>query len=250
MQAKGWASRVHQRVWEVPDLPCGEGAMRAARIGRGFSALFALLIWAMRSVQGTEHWVARASGALRLAARAMGVDTVREVRRGGCGGQLGGQQGRERENREGERARRLSRGGQWACRARIGCARDALQGGASRTGMRAQGTVSRAEGARAAGIAARGGPPYFFRVAEFFWWRREDGVCARRHQVCGLLRARVIKHRYIGPPATSAAHLAKKEAFQRGRCPPPITALSPHQLHPSTVSTSASTRRRCCTGGS
>ena len=28
--------------------------------------------------------------------------------------------------------------------------------------------VSRAEGARAAGIAARGGPPYFFRVAEFF----------------------------------------------------------------------------------
>ena len=26
--------------------------------------------------------------------------------------------------------------------------------------------VSRAEGARAAGIAARGGPPYFFRVAE------------------------------------------------------------------------------------
>ena len=27
--------------------------------------------------------------------------------------------------------------------------------------------VSRAEGARAAGIAARGGPPYFFRVAEF-----------------------------------------------------------------------------------
>ena len=139
--------------------------MRAARIGRGFSALFALLIWAMRSVQGTEHWVARASGALRLAARAMGVDTVREVRRGGCGGQLGGQQGRERENREGERARRLSRGGQWACRARTGCARDALQGGASRTGMRAQGTVSRAEGARAAGIAARGGPPYFFRVA-------------------------------------------------------------------------------------
>lgn len=147
MQAKGWASRVHQRVWEVPDLPCGEGAMRAARIGRGFSALFALLIWAMRSVQGTEHWVARASGALRLAARAMGVDTVREVRRGGCGGQLGGQQGRERENREGERARRLSRGGQWACRARIGCARDALQGGASRTGMRAQG-IARGGSAR------------------------------------------------------------------------------------------------------
>ena len=147
MQAKGWASRVHQRVWEVPDLPCGEGAMRAARIGRGFSALFPLLIWAMRSVQGTEHWVARASGALRLAARAMGVDTVREVRRGGCGGQLGGQQGRERENREGERARRLSRGGQWACRARIGCARDALQGGASRTGMRAQG-IARGGSAR------------------------------------------------------------------------------------------------------
>ena len=147
MQAKGWASRVHQRVWEVPDLPCGEGAMRAARIGRGFSALFALLIWAMRSVQGTEHWVARASGALRLAARAMGVDTVREVRRGGCGGQLGGQQGRERENREGERARRLSRGGQWACRARTGCARDALQGGASRTGMRAQG-IARGGSAR------------------------------------------------------------------------------------------------------
>ena len=147
MQAKGWASRVHQRVWEVPDLPCGEGAMRAARIGRGFSALFSLLIWAMRSVQGTEHWVARASGALRLAARAMGVDTVREVRRGGCGGQLGGQQGRERENREGERARRLSRGGQWACRARIGCARDALQGGASRTGMRAQG-IARGGSAR------------------------------------------------------------------------------------------------------
>ena len=147
LQAKGWASRVHQRVWEVPDLPCGEGAMRAARIGRGFSALFPLLIWAMRSVQGTEHWVARASGALRLAARAMGVDTVREVRRGGCGGQLGGQQGRERENREGERARRLSRGGQWACRARIGCARDALQGGASRTGMRAQG-IARGGSAR------------------------------------------------------------------------------------------------------
>ena len=147
MQAKGWASRVHQRVWEVPDLPCGEGAMRAARIGRGFSALFSLLIWAMRSVQGTEHWVASASGALRLAARAMGVDTVREVRRGGCGGQLGGQQGRERENREGERARRLSRGGQWACRARIGCARDALQGGASRTGMRAQG-IARGGSAR------------------------------------------------------------------------------------------------------
>ena len=57
------------------------------------------------------------------------------------------------------------------------------------------------------------------------WWRREDGVCARRHQVCGLLRARVIEHRYIGPPATSAAHLAKKEAFQRGRSAPPLPGM-------------------------
>ena len=47
------------------------------------------------------------------------------------------------------------------------------------------------------------------------WWRREDGVCARRHQVCGLLRARVIEHRYNGIPAISAAHLQKKEAPQR-----------------------------------
>ena len=165
MQAKGWASRVHQRVWEVPDLPCGEGAMRAARIGRGFSALFALLIWAMRSVQGTEHWVARASGALRLAARAMGVDTVREVRRGGCGGQLGGQQGRERENREGESGRE-------GCHA-VG--NGLAVHGSDALGMRCKAVhrarecvrrVSRAEGARAAGIAARGGPPYFFRVAE------------------------------------------------------------------------------------
>ena len=171
LQAKGWASRVHQRVWEVPDLPCGEGAMRAARIGRGFSALFALLIWAMRSVQGTEHWVARASGALRLAARAMGVDTVREVRRGGCGGQLGGQQGRERENREGERARRLSRGGQWACRARTGCARDALQGGASRTGMRAQG-IARGGSARR-GHRGEGRPTILLPRCGFLVYPRE-----------------------------------------------------------------------------
>ena len=72
--------------------------------------------------------------------------------------------GGERGNREGERAQRLSRGGQWACHARIGCAPDALQGGVSRSGMRVQGSAR--GGTRAADIAARGGPPYFFRIAE------------------------------------------------------------------------------------
>ena len=151
---RGWGV-ASERVGEQGASACLGGARSAVRRGgdacrahrkRVLGPVFAPHM-GNEERTGTEHWVARASGALRLAARAMGVDTVREVRRGGCGGQLGGQQRRERENREGERARRLSRGGQWACRARIGCARDALQGGASRTGMRAQG-IARGGSAR------------------------------------------------------------------------------------------------------
>ena len=80
MHEQGWAGKVHWRVWEMPELPCGEGATRVVRIGGWFSALLTLLIWTMRSVQGSEHGIERASGAVRHAARDMGADTAREVR--------------------------------------------------------------------------------------------------------------------------------------------------------------------------
>ena len=75
---------MHQHGWEVPKVPCGGRVARAVlvmvRVGEGLSALLTLLIWTMRSVQGSEHGIERASGAVRHAARDMGADTAREVR--------------------------------------------------------------------------------------------------------------------------------------------------------------------------
>ena len=65
-------------------MPCGGRVARAVRVmvrvGEGLSALLTLLIWTMRSVQGSEHGIERASGAVRHAARDMGADTAREER--------------------------------------------------------------------------------------------------------------------------------------------------------------------------
>ena len=80
VEGGGWASNVHQHGWEVPKVPCGGRVARAVRVGEGLSALLTLLIWTMRSVQGSEHGIERASGAVRHAARDMGADTAREVR--------------------------------------------------------------------------------------------------------------------------------------------------------------------------
>ena len=80
LHEQGWAGKVHRRVREVPELPCGEAATRVVRIGGWFLALLTLLICTMRSMQGSEHGIERASGAVRHAARDMGAETAREVR--------------------------------------------------------------------------------------------------------------------------------------------------------------------------
>lgn len=64
---------MYQRVPEVPELPCGEGAARAARVEGELSALFALLIGHEMSVKGRESGLAHASGMVRHATRATGL---------------------------------------------------------------------------------------------------------------------------------------------------------------------------------
>ena len=55
-------------------------------------------------------------------------------------------------------------------------------------------------------------------------WRRTPSPC--RRPGCGFAHLLPAEHRYKGIPAISACHLAKKEAFQRGRWTAPTIATS------------------------
>ena len=64
---------MHLQAWEVPKLPGGAGAARAARVIGGLSALFALLIGHEMSVKGRESGRAHVSGLVGHATRATGL---------------------------------------------------------------------------------------------------------------------------------------------------------------------------------
>ena len=59
---------------------------------------------------------------------------------------------------------------------------------------------------------------------------------------CGFAHLHRAEQWYTSAPAISAAHLAKKEAFQRGRCDPPTQGVHP-QLDPLRGDVAAECRR-------